>query len=359
MKNRLDIFFLQGDYPFCYYYRGYLPGIYSNQTVVSEFFRKDQDVSNEKFTEKALRADVVCFQRPSSVASLELAKLLKQRGKYVIFDNDDTYSGIPIHRLGNEKQVQIARNLNENLNRFLAIADGVTTTNAFLAEEYGKLNSNVAILKNCVDPLDELPCKPNTTGKFRVGVIGSVTSNDDYIHIKDQLKKLCQREDVTLVIMGIKLPSGGIMTESMREDWDFWASLPNTEWHPVCHVTDYYSTVANLALDLAIIPRKEHYFNQCKSNLKFLDMSLLRIPVLAQGFSDGTSPYQQDRDFCTIVTDNSLWYDSIIRLKEKYSEYKLLADKAHDYILQEYNIATYWPTWQKSIEKLCKFRPSF
>ena len=115
----MKIFYLQGDYPFCYYYRGYLPGVYSNQTVVSEFFRKDLDVSNEKFVQKALQADVICFQRPSSVPSLKLAQLLKQKGKKIIFDNDDSYSGIPLARLGSEKQVQIAQELNRNLNNLI------------------------------------------------------------------------------------------------------------------------------------------------------------------------------------------------------------------------------------------------
>lgn len=354
----MKIFYIQGDYPFCYYFRGYLPGVYGNQTVVSEFFRKDQDVSNVNFTEKALQADIVCFQRPSSPASLELAKLLKQRGKYIIFDNDDTYSGIPLQRLQNGKQIEIAKNLNRNLNEFVKLADGVTTSTPILAEEYGKLNPNVVVLKNCIDPLDELPCKENTTGKFRVGLIGSVTSNDDYIHIKDQLRRLTDRDDITLVILGVKTPNGKIMAESMREDWDFWASLKNVEWHPTCHVTDYYATVADLALDLAIIPRKEHYFNECKSNLKFLDMSLLKIPVLAQGFKELSSPYEQDKDYLTLVTDNEKWYDTIIEIKEKHSDYKLLAQKAHDYVLVNYNIATYHEEWQKQIENLCKYPKS-
>lgn len=145
----------------------------------------------------------------------------------------------------------------------------------------------------------------------------------------------------------------------MQEDWDFWASLKNVEWHPVVHVTEYMMTVANLALDVAIIPRKDHYFNYCKSNLKFLDMSLLRIPVIAQGFPNGLSPYQGiDEPYMTVVTDNSTWYNTIVEVKEKHSNYKLLANKAHDYVLENYNIIHYAATWQKTIEDLCKFPKS-
>lgn len=349
----MKIFYLQGDYPFCYYYRGYLPGIYSDQTVVKEFLRKDGDISNAHLAEKALLSDVICFQRPSSKASYDLALLLKQRGKKIIFDNDDSYSGIPLARLGNEKRVAIAQELSQNLNDFVKISDGVTVSTQVLAEEYSKINPNVAVLKNCIDPLDEMPCKKNNTGKFRIGIIGSVSSNDDCNHIRDQIRQLDERGDITIVILGLKFNDGKIMP-GMQEDVDFWASLKNTEWHPVVHVTEYMMTVANLALDLIIIPRKEHYFNECKSNLKFLEASLLKIPVLAQGFSNGRSPYQnpEDSKYMTIVMDNTVWYNEIINIKKNYDDFLSLAHKAHDYVLENYNIRSYAQTWTETIKKL-------
>lgn len=353
----MKIFYLQGDYPFCYYYRGYLPGIYSNQLVVSEFLRKDMNTDDEIMYKKAMASDVVCFQRPSSQAAYDLALLLRQKGKKIIFDNDDTYAGIPLARLGNEKRVKIAQELNQNLIKFLKMADGATASTPALLEEYRQYNKNVALLKNCIDPLDEFACKPNTTGKFRIGFIGSVVSNDDYFHIKDQIKRLDERGDVTIVLLGVKLPDGKVMP-GMQEDYDFWASLKNTEWHPVVHVTEYMATIASFALDVAIIPRKEHYFNECKSNLKFLEMSLLKIPVLAQGFEKLTSPYTQDKDYLTLITDNSTWYDAIMEVKEKHSSYKALALRAHGYVLENYNIAKYASTWQTTIEDLCRFPKS-
>jgi len=348
----MKIFYLQGDYPFCYYYRGYLPGVYSDQTVVSEFLRKDGDVSSADLVGKAKKADVIVFQRPSSKPSLELARLLRKDGKKIIFDNDDTYSGIPLARLGSENRVKIAQELGKNLVEFLEFADGATTSTEVLAKEYAQFNKNVVVLKNCIDPMDKLPCKKNQTGKFRVGFIGSVTSNDDYYHIKDQIKKLDGRGDITLVILGVKFADGKIMP-SMQEDYDFWNSLKNVEWHPVVHVTEYMPKIAELALDLAVIPRKEHYFNTCKSNLKFLEMSLLQIPVLAQGFSDGSSPYQGvDEPYMTVVTDNQTWYDKIIEIKDNHADYRALALQAHDYVLSEYNIINYAHEWQHEIEKL-------
>jgi glycosyltransferase involved in cell wall biosynthesis len=350
----MKVLFLNGDYPFCYYVRGYLPGVYSNQLVVSDFMRRDMKVDPAVYTKLADQADVVVFQRPNKAEYLQVAILLKKKGKKIIFENDDTYKGIPLERLENEKQIEIAKEQAQTIDSFLEIADGVIASTEILGKEYAQVNPNVAVLKNCIDPLDELPCKKNLSGKFRVGILGSVTSNDDYVHIKDQLRKLDARGDITFVIMGVKHKDGTYM-KSMKEDFDFWSSLKNIEWHPYCHVTEYMSKVADMALDVAIIPRKEHYFNQCKSNLKFLEMSLLGIPVIAQGFSDGTSPYQGvDEPYMTIVVDNATWHDKILDVLYRHDYYVSLAMKAHDYVILNYSIKKYAKTWITTIKKLCK-----
>lgn len=345
----MRILFLPGQYPFCYYYRGFLPGVYSNQMVVKDFIVRQPSI--EATIEQAKEADVVVFQRPNEPKSLELAKALKQRGAKIIFENDDTYQNLPLERLENDKQRDLAKELGQKLKAFLALADGAIASTELLAKEYAEINPNVVVLKNCIDPLDEFPVKPNTTGKFRIGFIGSVTGNDDYIHIKDQIRQLDDR-GVTIVVLGVKYKDGryALLTE---KDYKFWGSLKNIELHPYVLVTEYMSYLASLALDLAVIPREESYFNRCKSNLKFLEMSLLGIPVIAQGFSDGTSPYEGvDKPYLTIVSDNSQWYNKITEIEYNHPTYKALANKAREYVLTNYNIESYAPKWIEGINSL-------
>lgn len=352
MHSKSKILFVPGSYPFCYYYRAYLPGVYSRQMVVSDFMRKDAKFSGERLLEQAMEADIIVFQRPTGSQSPKLAKLLKLKGKKIIFENDDTYAGIPLFRLGNDKQREIAIQQGESLKEFMRESHGCIASTQVLGDEFSKINPNTVVLKNCIDPLDYVKCKENTTGKFRIGFIGSVTSNDDYEHIKDDIRKIDARGDTTIVILGVKHADGEV-TKGMTEDYEFWSTIKNIEWHPYCHVTEYMSTIASLALDVAIIPRKEHYFNECKSNLKFLEMSLLKIPVLAQGFKSGNGPYDDpvDKQYMTVIQDS--WYDYIVDIKNNYSKYKALAVKAHDYVLEHYNIKTYSQEWVKQIHKLC------
>lgn len=355
LKNK--ILFLPGKYPFCYYYRGYLPGVYSNNIVISDFLKLATDIPHTEIVEKAKRADAVVLQRPNSKETLDLVYILKSLGKKVIFENDDTYligKGIMLDRLENDKQRKIAVEMSDMTNKILALCDGAIASTEILANEYRAINPNVVVVKNCIDPLDKFTPKENKTGKFRIGFIGSVTSNDDYIHIKNQIKQLDKRDDVTIVVMGVKYKDGTHLS-FMEEDFQFWNSIKNIEWHGYVNVTEYMQTLAGLALDVAIIPRADSYFNRCKSNLKFLEMSLIGVPVIAQGFKDGTSPYQGiDQKYMTVVLDNGTWYDTIIDVKDNYSKYKGLALLAQDYVLREYNIKKYASYWVESITKLIK-----
>jgi hypothetical protein len=82
-------------------------------------------------------------------------------------------------------------------------------------------------------------------------------------------------------------------------------------------------------------------------------MSLLKIPVLAQGFSDGTSPYQGvDENYMTVIVDNSTWGDKIIEIKDNYGRYKNLADKANYYVKKYYDVRKFAKIWKEEIIKL-------
>lgn len=350
----MNILFLPSAYDGCYYYRGYLPGVYGGMNVISDFSQKK--FNTDELYKKAMEADVVVFQRPNDAVKAELANLLKQKGKKIIFDNDDTYlpdKGIPLNMLANDKQREIAKAMNDNLYKAMQSSDLVIASTEFLADEYRQVHNNVIVSKNCIDPFDRQKKIPNTTCKYRIGFVGSVTSNDDYIHIKDQIKQLSERGDITIVVFGVK--HNGSVLNGMKEDYEFWNSLDNIEWQPFVPITHYYHTINKLSLDLMVIPRKDSYFNRCKSNLKFLEASLLKIPVIAQGFDDGMSPYQvnpEDTEHMEIVTDNSLWYDKIVSLLLDENKRVTMAEKAYDYVLKNYNINDHAPKLRAILQNI-------
>ena len=83
------IVFLPGAYDGCYYYRGYLPAVYGETAAILDF--AEHNWNTKTMHDLAMSADVVVFQRPNDINRVELMKLLKLKGKKIVFENDDTY----------------------------------------------------------------------------------------------------------------------------------------------------------------------------------------------------------------------------------------------------------------------------
>lgn len=342
---------IPGKYDGCWYVRCVLPGVQLgwNLPKLKKFEVTSWEKNMKEAFEMAMKSDIVVFQRPSDDLRLKAMKLLQERGKKVVFDNDDTYkpnAGIPMARFSKKGQ-QIVQGMNKNLNKAVEIADLVVTSTEFLANEYREINPNVVVLPNFVSPMEAEEKIPNDTGKKRLGFIGSVLSNEDTMHIDDQLMALSK--EYQFVGMGLYGANGDYVKER-EPDIRRWNTM-GMEWHNCVDMMQYFHKLNTLKLDAIVIPRQDNYFNRCKSNIKFLEASLMKIPVIAQGFTDFQSPYQvneNDRHNMRIVVDNSLWYDTVKEVLED----KDLGQKAHDYVLEEYNIETKAHLWEDAFNKL-------
>jgi glycosyltransferase involved in cell wall biosynthesis len=304
-----------------------------------------------------LDADIVVFHRPNDWRSLEIAKKLRAQGKKIVADNDDSYKNLD----GKNLQKALEK-VDKGLDEFCKFADLVTCSTEFLAKEYRKLNDNVVVLRNCVDP-DYWPDPlKNETNKVRLGFVGSVASNGDYNQIEGVLKELSKRPDVQIVVFALPpqkkndTTEGFVVREMYKSDFDFWQSL-NVEWMPFCKVEDYIDTLNELRLDIMVIPRKDDYFNRAKSNLKFLEASMLEIPCIGQGFWDSQSPYQvnpEDSKYMEVVTDNRMWLEKIDWLVKDSILRQEMGKRAKKYVLENYSIEKNIHLWQSTYASLLK-----
>lgn len=339
-------YFISNRYDGCWYYRCYLPMYYNGFSGDKESWGADKD--RAKDSALVLKADTVIFQRPDEESKLHAAVLLQRAGKKIVFENDDTYKD------DNPMKLKGVENRSDILDAFVRMADMVTTTTEFLADEYRKLNKNVVVLKNCIDPRDWPHKVVNDTDKVRIGIFGSATLNGDCEPILRLLESFKNRDDIQLVIFGLpdKTASKEIK-ELYKDDIKFWDNL-DVEWHPFSSMKDYFKTLASLKLDIALVPRKDNYFNRCKSNLKFLEASMLEIPVVAQGFNDGLSPYQgaDDKDFMFIAKTDEDWSVMTERLIQDKDFRVILGQEAKKYVLKNYNIKDNFKNWAEAYKKI-------
>jgi len=354
-KENPKVYFCNSFLESCWYVRALVPMIEAGWDGDRTSLRSPR-IDSQRQTAAVLSSDIVIFHRPNDWRSMEIALKLRGQGKKIVADNDDTYKNLEGKNL--QKALE---HVDAGLDKFCEMADMVTCSTEVLAEEYRKLNKNVVVLPNCIDPdIWPEPLK-NETEKVRLGFVGSVASNGDYTEIKELLKDLSNRKNVQLVVFALPPQSPNnndteavVVREMYQSDYEFWRSL-NVEWQPFVPVADYIDALNELRLDIIVIPRKDDYFNRCKSNLKFLEASMLEIPVVAAGFSDNLSPYQvnpEDRNYLSLAFDASDFKRSLEVLIENPAMRKNIGQQAKKYVLEKYAIKNNIHLWTQAYQSL-------
>lgn len=311
--------------------------------------------TSEDKSRAALASEIVVFHRPTSKYLFDLAKILKGQGKKIVCDNDDTLqedNGFKFTEYMDKARVEKGvEKMDKALNRFAKEADLITCTTEFLKKEYEKINDNVVVLPNCVDPFYWPKPLRNETDIIRIGITGSVGVTNDIEALKPIIDHYQNDPRVRLVLLSVP-PKGenDIYKELYSEQYAYWSSV-NIEWHPFAKVDQYYKKLNELKLDLVIIPRFDSYFNRCKSNLKFLENSMLKIATIGQGFSTGDSPYQFDKDdadHMIIATDTASWITSIEDLINNKEKRVKMGEDAYNYVIGKYTIEQNAHLWSEA-----------
>ena len=315
----------------------------------------------ENKAKASLDADIVVFHRPIAKELLELARILKKQGKKIVMDNDDTLkddNGFKFNAYMDEARVKKGmKTMNLALDTFAEEADMITCSTEFLKEEYLKVNKNVEVLPNCVDPFYYPEPIENDTDIIRIGMTGSVGVTNDIEALKPIIAHYENDKRVRIVLLS--LPEKGqndIYKELYSEQYAYWSSV-NVEWHPFAKVDEYYKVLNELKLDLVIIPRADTYFNRCKSNLKFLENSMLNIPTIAQSFPTNDSPYEvnlEDAGRMLLAGNAEEFIEQIEKLIADKELRKKIGKEAHEYVLENYDIEDNAHLWEKAYNKLNK-----
>lgn len=313
----------------------------------------------ENKAKAAKASEIVVFHRPQREGKLELAKLLKKNGKKIVFDNDDTLKdsgGFKFNEFIDEERMKKGlQKLNEHTDEFIAIADLVTCSTEFLATEYRKINPNVIVLPNCIDPFyfDE-PLR-NETDVVRIGITGSVGITSDIDNLKPILEHYRGDKRVKFVLFSLPpAQDDKLARELYVDEYKFWDGF-DIEWQPFVPAEEYYDVLNKLKLDLVIIPRADNYFNRCKSNLKFLENSMLEIPSICQSFPTGDSPYQQnpaDKDYLLLAGETPEWIEQMEKLINNKDMRRDLGKKARTYVEENYNIETKAHLWASAYKTI-------
>ena len=140
------------------------------------------------------------------------------------------------------------------------------------------------------------------------------------------IKELKKKYDITLVTLGAE--------PSITDEHHKWVNL-----------MDFNKTLADLNLDIAIVPLIDSPYNRCKSNIAIQEFSMLKIPVVA-------SPTQNQTGMpCLYAQNNYEWYEQLEKLVKDKKFRKELGDTQYDFVRTNYDVKKLTPNLIKFFEK--------
>lgn len=231
--------------------------------------------------------DVVIIQGAAGVA---LPNVVAQYRRYtnaaVVAEFDDYILNVPINS-GNRKQ--FPQKLIKNFRKALESVDWVVVSTPALADAYSEYHSDIRVAYNRLPASwwKDLVSLRRQGKKPRVGWAGGSSHKGDLAILRSVVKEL--ENEIEWVFMGMK-PEG--------VKCEFHSSVP----------IDYYpQKTASLNLDLALVPLEHNLFNECKSNLRLMELGACGVPVICTDIE----PYRCGLPVTRVDNRFKDWIDAI------------------------------------------------
>lgn len=218
-------------------------------------------------------------------------------------------------------------------------ADAVITTTPALAKEIRLINENVVIASNCLDYTHkQWEAEPmERTDKVKVGWVGGVTHEEDLKLIADQIKGL----DIEFYICGY----------TPGEIWNRIAkSMPDAKIVEGTSVFEYGEVYRHF--DFVVAPLQDNKFNNCKSELKIVEASAYKKPIICSAVYPYL--YHGDNDGVLFVQHNE-WRTAIQKLVDAgRSVRESMGVSNYDYCQKHHNLELHNLTRLQLYKSLCK-----
>jgi len=263
-------------------------------------------------------------------------------GAKMILDLDDEPFAInekhPLYKEIKEKSIRVER--------MIQIADHVVVSTEPLKESIKHLAKKITVIPNAIDPaIWGVKKKKRNDGKIRIGWVGSSSHLADLHLITDAVRQILDKyENVEMYFVGFVVGDFGGKDSYKGRVFNKQGTAGYEE---------YPQFLADLDLDIAIAPLEDNKFNRSKSNIKWLENSMLETPMV---LSDVT-PYKECvKNYKTgyLAKGTAQWVKYLSWLVENEEKRKEIGKSAKKAVLAEYTIDKQLHKYEKLFKKLEK-----
>ena len=378
----------------------FLQKLYSEDFHVDIMF--DLDFNDVNFWKDY---QIVHFHRsigPDMDRSIQFIPILKSMGIITICDIDDYWLPTKEHPL---HQLIIQNKINEKIVANIKAASYVTTTTELYADEIRKINKNVIVLPNAIDPNEtQFKEKTEESDRLRIGWLGGSSHLHDLMLLDGMVAKLTDiKNKLQFVVCGFD--TRGTMTEINQQTGEQ-KQRPikphETVWYEYEKIfTDNYKIVTpeykdylekfvqdpfeneisenylrvwtkpvtsyarNYSkFDVSLAPIKQHIFNKVKSQLKVIEAGFYKKALIASNYG----PYTIDLKHCLkngeFVDGNALlvddvrnhsdWSKYVKKLQQNPNMVKDMGERLYEHVSQRYDLAIVTKTRSEFYKSLIK-----
>ena len=297
--------------------------------------------------------------RPDTSPALaqSLVENVRRAGVRLIYALDDNFPDLPAE----SKDWQPTEEHLWVVQFFLREADGVLVPTQALRERFSGVNQNIVVIPNALD--ERLLIRrgpPNgrslfSPGRKVIGYMGTMTHDDDLLMVLPALRAVWERhrEEIEFQIVGGV--GRGDTLQTLK-------TLPVRLVNPRPEETEYPLFMlwfsSRVRWDIAISPLKNTPFNQCKSDIKFLDYSAIGAAGIYSRVPAYESSVRHLQTGWLAGNDVGAWVEALEELLSNDRLRMQLAQNATQYLYAERILARCAHNWLKALENLLDSRYS-
>ncbi|MCC7553828.1 MAG: glycosyltransferase [Methanobacteriaceae archaeon] len=286
--------------------------------------------------------DIIIVERILPFLDILVDKALKH-GIKLIYETDDDLLSVE----ENSPSFEYVDRCRNEITNYINNSDIIVTATDNLARRFNK--DNVEVIKNYhVDSL--LPIKDykeNNSNSIKIGYFGTKTHSKDLAIVKNVFKKL-KSEIKTEYDIDVVLEIIGGFNEDYNEDWFSKIELPENSMDFEFFMKWIYNKVD---WDIGIAPLEDSYFNNGKSELKYIEFSALGIPgvfsnieVYNSVVKDGINGF--------LASNDEEWFEKLKKLIIDKNLRKEILSNSQENILNSYSLVDRVKQWEKILINL-------
>lgn len=276
---------------------------------------------------------IIIYRAPLNAQLVDLVHLAKKSHKKVFYDIDDLVIDTKYtNQLAYVQQLSENERQNYNLGvesygGMMALCDGVVTSTRKLQKELHQYKKQVVLNRNVVNQelvsLSQHSMKkyPSSSEKVKIGYFsGSITHNENFELIKEALIQLLeQHDDLELHLVGhLDLPTEMV---NYKE---------RIQMHPFVAREKLPQLISQVDINLA--PLVTSIFNEAKSEIKWLEAALVKVPTVASNI--GSFKDMIDDGKTGLLVNDGDWFIKLNQLILSGELREELAINAYNYVLE-------------------------